>query len=77
MFHGVDVVVRTGPVVVSVVMTLTRVVDATVCLEGQGASRCLTIRCLASEILLRITDVMLSSQKKFERGKEFACQKIL
>lgn len=63
--QDVDVVVSPGPGVVSLVVALVHVVDATVCLEGQGASRLLTIRSLASTTLMEVTNVIAANQKKF------------
>ncbi|KAG0717796.1 hypothetical protein GWK47_053708 [Chionoecetes opilio] len=62
-----EVVVRAGPAVVSLVLALAHVVDATVALEGQGPDGLLDIRCLASAILMEITNIIMSRQKKFER----------
>ncbi|XP_045121883.1 uncharacterized protein LOC123510635 isoform X2 [Portunus trituberculatus] len=72
------VVMRPGPEVVSVMMALLHIVDATLCLEGQGASTCLTVRCLASTILFGTTSHMIINQKKFEKEitllKQIVCQ---
>ncbi|KAK8385422.1 hypothetical protein O3P69_016318 [Scylla paramamosain] len=73
-----SVVVRPGPEVVSVIVALLHMMDATLCLEGQGASTCLTVRCLASTILFGITSDMTINQKKFEKEitllKQIVCQ---
>lgn len=67
------VVVRPGPEVVSMMVALLHVIDATLCLEGQGASTCLTVRCLASTILFGIASDMTINQRKF--GKEISLLK--
>lgn len=71
------VVVRPGPEVVSVMASLLHVMDATLCLEGQGTSTCLTARCLASTILLGITSDIINNQEKFEKGKKYVYKEML
>lgn len=67
MTQDVDAVLLSGPTVVSLALALTHVLDATVCLEGQGANVLLTLRSLASTILVGIVDALMNSNKKFEK----------
>lgn len=69
MTQDVGAVVVSGPTVVSLALALTHVVDATVCLEGQGASVLLTLRSLASTILVKLTDAIINSDRKYEKGE--------
>ena len=64
-----EAIVRAGTELVSLILTLAHIIDASAYIDSENYSVCLSLRTEALKLLLTISQIMIGDRDTFERGK--------